>query len=144
MFGFVRLKSYRATLVDRYGSCSIMVYYRRYYGKCHVCKQCRPSSWFRCNLCGIWMGMHCNPKQVPFASKNEDEDRRFQHFEVALHCYVWTSTSSFRAERADLCCVCVETKVLANVAFGVPCDFPDLPAHVKRRILKFVEWGSWW
>ena len=113
---------------------TIMVYYRKSHGKCKVCKICRPRHWFRCVICGRWMGMHCNPKQVWDTSLGLEDERRFDQDEVSLHCYIWTSNND-RSERADLCVFCCESQLLPST----------FPAHIKRRILKFVSWGSrWW
>ena len=104
--------------------------------RCHVCKKCSPTTWFRCVLCGVWMGMHCDPRKVPRASSRYYDDSRFEQFEVSLHCRVWTSEARMSSRRADLCRNCCEAKVLANN--------PALPVHAKRRILQFVSMGSWW
>ena len=118
-----------------------MVYRSSYHGKCRVCQRCRPKHWFRCNLCGEWMGLHCNPRQVPFASPKDTVDNRFEQFEVSLHCYIWTSEAPDRSLRADLCIKCCEEKILKTSS---EINATELPAHVKRRILKFISWGSWW
>ena len=91
--------------------------------------------------------MHCNPRKVPSGNENEDEDNRFQQFQVSLHCYVWTAMEPLRAKRADLCCLCAEMKLLSNDALeciGGNRTTVELPTEVKRRIWKYVDWGSWW
>ena len=112
-----------------------MVYYKKSHGKCHVCQRCSPRTWFRCRLCGVWMGSGCNPRQVPYATGNLLlDDSRYEQFDVSLHCYIWTSEVKNVDLRADLCCNCVSNKVLKRVD----------PVHVKRKILQFMSWASWW
>ena len=84
------------------------------------------------------MGSACNPRQVPHATGRDLllDDSRYEQFEVSLHCYIWTSEVKFRDLRADLCCNCVSNKVLKWER--------ELPAHVKRKILQFVSYASWW
>ena len=117
-----------------------MVYYSRQYGKCHVCQKEKPTRWFRCVICGVWMGSLCNPRQVPLAKGlDDDEDEsRFEQFEVSLHCYIWTSEVKLRSQRADLCSSCCIDEIL-NKFFA-----RELPILAQRRILQYVSWGSWW
>ena len=84
--------------------------------------------------------MHCNPRQVPLASGLDDavDERRFEQFEVSLHCYIWTSDVKLRSQRADLCVSCCTIKILNKIF-----EF-ELPILAQRRILQFVSWGSWW
>ena len=124
-------------------ACSTMVYYARMYGKCHVCRICTPGTWFRCVICGAWMGMHCNPRKLalartPFGSEESDIEeenlRRYLDHEVTLHCYIWTSDAKDIKKRADLCAICCSNRLLP----------PAFPTGVKRKIWEFVSWGSWW
>ena len=86
------------------------------------------------------MGKLCDPSNaaMTMVPRSLNEDARFGFNDVSLHCYIWTSNDS-RTQRADLCVNCCRDVVL------VP-ENPvhRLPVHVKRRILKFVSWGSWW
>ena len=84
--------------------------------------------------------MHCNPRQVPLATGLDDaaDERRFEQFEVSLHCYIWTSEVKLRSKRADLCVSCCKNKILNKLFVR------ELPILAQRRILKFVSWGSWW
>ena len=129
-------------------SSATMVYHSGYHGKCWVCKTDEPKHWFCCDLCGTWMGMLCNPRQVPLAGSTEikgDFDERFEPHGVSLHCYIWTSMIKKRHERSDLCKDCCENVILTAKSFGVK-EITDrvMPAEVKRKILQYVEWGSWW
>ena len=87
------------------------------------------------SMCGAWMGKGCNPRKVPHATPNcPSDDSRYERFDVSLHCHIWTSKVDNVDLRADLCCNCVSTKVLKSVE----------PVHVKRKILQFMSWASWW
>ena len=124
----------------------LMVHYRKRYGECHVCGVCKPGTWFRCVVCGIWMGMSCNPRgqQVthyhkdsngnPLSRYHNDSDARFASGDVSLHCYIWTSDVKDRSQRADLCCECAANAILPS----------KLPTSAKRLIWQYVSWGSWW
>ena len=132
-FELVR-KLLRVSFQKSFGARANMVYYNRSYGKCHVCQQCTPGTWFRCVICGVWMGELCNPRQVPLATGKDDavDDCRFEQFEVSLHCHIWTSEIKLRSKRADLCSSCC-IWILR-----------ELPILAQRRILKYVSYGSWW
>ena len=116
-----------------------MVHYRKNYGKCHVCSECSPRAWFRCVLCGNWMGMSCDPKRKFGTSYSIRDDRRFDSDDAVLHCYIWTSDERTRAQRADLCSNCATRRIWQHVPLG-----ENLPTSTKRRIWQFVSWGSWW
>ena len=92
--------------------------------------------------------MLCNPRQVPLAGSTEikgDFDERFEPHGVSLHCYIWTSMIKKRHERSDLCKDCCENVILTAKSFGVKENTDrDMPLEVKRKILQYVEWGSWW
>ena len=122
------------------GARTNMVYYDKQYGKCHVCQESKPRAWFRCVICGVWMGSLCNPRQVPLASglHDDDDENRFEAYEVSLHCYIWTSEVKVSTKRADLCINCCIDKIL-NKFFA-----RELPILVQRRVLQYVSWGSWW
>ena len=122
------------------GARTNMVYYDKQYGKCHVCQESKPRAWFRCVICGVWMGSLCNPRQVPLASglHDDDDENRFEAYEVSLHCYIWTSEVKVSTKRADLCINCCIDKILNK------CFARELPILVQRRILQYVSWGSWW
>ena len=106
-----------------------MVHYKKSFGKCHVCQRCSPRTWFRCRICGVWMGSACNPRQVRSATGDLLlDDSRYEQFDVSLHCYIWTSEVKNVDLRADLCCNCVSNKVLKSVD----------PVHVRRKILQFM------
>jgi len=109
-----------------FGDRTNMVYYNRPYDKCHVCQICKPFTWFRCVICGVWMGMHCNPPQLPLPTGDDDvDDAR-------------TSEVKLRSQRADLCSSCCINKI-SNKIFE-----RELPILVQRRALKCVSYGSWW
>ena len=130
-----------STLIQKcIGAAASMVYYSRTHGKCRVCQHCKPGTWFRCVICGVWMGMHCNPRQVPLATGFDDakDESRFDPFEVSLHCYIWTSEVKLRSKRADLCLTCCINMILNRIFANV------LPILVQRTVLRYVSWGSWW
>ena len=117
-----------------------MVHYKKDYGKCHVCRRSKPRSWFRCNLCGVWMGYHCEKANHVHAREWLEVDSRFETNEVSLHCYIWTSEERSRERRADLCKWCCEHRILGR---GDRKD-TEIPVESKRYILKLIGWGSWW
>ena len=99
--------------------------------------------------------MHCNPRHVErFRTENEkemdldkltDPDQRFGPHEVSLHCYIWTSMIKKRHDRSDLCKDCCENVILTAKSFGVKENTDRvMPVRAKRKILQYVEWGSWW
>ena len=93
---------------------AVMVHYNKSYGPCHVCWRSQPRTWFRCNICVVWMGYHCRKKNHVDARVWLEDDPRFAEGEVSLHCYIWTSTVKNIKKRADLCRWCCEHRILAR------------------------------
>ena len=106
-----------------------MVHRKKYYGKCQVCNTCRPGTWFRCNLCGVWMGMHCDPFKDRTAGTRTSiyDESRYEQL-----CLAWV----FRlAEAAG----CNFFRIFSGASGWMRCDemhsFPHVDVSVARTMI---------
>ena len=124
-----------------------MVYHKNYSGLCEVCWTCQPSSWYRCNLCGAWMGASCNlgkkdtTKPLPGGRKRRrGVDVLPTEPDIGWHCLIETEPSERKStgKYAVMCDPCAGDKLWRQSAYQ------QLPHHCKVLIFPFVSRSTMW
>ena len=115
-----------------------MVYHRHYQGLCHICWTCRPSSWYRCEICGAWMGASCNWGRVKGMRRGVDVPPPEPY--IGWHCLIETELSERKStgKYAVMCEPCAGDELWRQAAHH------ELPHNCKVLIFQFVSHSTMW
>ena len=118
-----------------------MAYHKKYKGKCHCCRTCRPKSWYMCNLCQCWMGASCNwgREGRMWLSRKRIPPVPY----VSWHCLIETQHIAWNSEErqgryAVMCEPCAREKLWEKSAFR------GLPHHCIVLVFQFVSHSTMW
>ena len=142
-----------------------MVYHKNCRRYCHVCQTCRPKSWYRCNLCGVWMGKSCN-----WGWKQRSQYEFPEGEYIGWHCLIQTKKEKISSGRYAVMCercargplwdtaVCLyrlvywmplvfpflscKEKAVCSMLTRGPCGRADITLKLKRLIFQFVNDSS--